>query len=241
MSDRRRSSGSSEDEAHAPDYPSFDPVAVKLARKQWKRVVQLVPNWHEVFFSYLFERAPYARTLFPFDVDRLQGNSSLAEHAKRVGQALETALQGLFEYYSLVEVLEKLGRRHFKYGVEPEHIDLFEETFYKTLAIGLGKKWNPEARRAWEIVCGLILSPIRTGILQARTKANHLRAKEAERKRQLEMAAARLEGRVASSGVQFSSDTERSRRSTAASATATPHCGLKSNRFSSNSLRKTIL
>lgn len=87
----------SSDEEEWPEYTPFDATMVKHARKsyaylrlsqlqpnthsfasRWKKVKVLIPNWHEMFFEILFERAPGGKSLFPFDLSTIIGNRDLA-------------------------------------------------------------------------------------------------------------------------------------------------------------------
>eukprot|EP00730_Choanoeca_flexa_P011636 TRINITY_DN27360_c0_g1_i1.p1 TRINITY_DN27360_c0_g1~~TRINITY_DN27360_c0_g1_i1.p1 ORF type:complete len:318 (+),score=65.03 TRINITY_DN27360_c0_g1_i1:165-1118(+) len=161
----------SSDEEEYPNYTPFDANAIKQAKKSWKKVKALVPNWHEIFFELLFEKAPGGRSLFPFDLTTVVGNRDLADHASRVQNALETALNGLRDYNELVPVLESLGERHFEYGVIPEHIDFFEEVFIDTLRAGLKRKFTAKLQACWTVVFRLILDPLRHSLVKAQTKA----------------------------------------------------------------------
>jgi hypothetical protein len=86
---------SSSDDDEWPEYTPFDATMVKHAKKscvgpaiglqlrvtlfdRWKKVKALLPNWHELFFEILFERAPGGKALFPFDLTTIVGNRDIA-------------------------------------------------------------------------------------------------------------------------------------------------------------------
>jgi hypothetical protein len=83
------------------------------------------------------------------------------EHAVSVLTTVGTAVAGLQDLPALVPVLQDLGTKHVKYGVEPQHYDIVGQALFETLAMGLGAAFTPEVRAAWECVYALVATTMK--------------------------------------------------------------------------------
>src|SRR5690242_19696425 len=85
-----------------------------LVQQSFARIAGLADDVAELFYDRLFELDPSLRRMFPAD---------LREQRKKLMQLLTVAVKGLDRLEQLVPVVEDLGRRHSKYGVQDRHYD----------------------------------------------------------------------------------------------------------------------
>jgi nitric oxide dioxygenase len=84
--------------------------------------------------------------------------------------ALKTAVDGLDDIDQVAPFLIRLGARHVRYGVQPEHFDLVGGALLWTLEQGLGDQFTDDVREAWAAAYGVIASAMLTGMEQAAAK-----------------------------------------------------------------------
>jgi len=118
-----------------------------VIRRTWALVTPISDIAATLFYDRLFEIDPPTRLLFRAD--------ALAEQRRKLMQTLDALVQGLDHLDDLVPVLEDLGRRHLRYGVQESHYDSVGSALLWTLERGLGTHWTDEAREAWGEVYGL--------------------------------------------------------------------------------------
>ena len=113
------------------------------------------------FYAALFVEAPELRAMFPaaMDVQR-----------DRFFKALTAAAHEMSNFQRLVPMLAQLGREHRKYGVRPEHFDVFGRALLDTLRHHLSAYWAPELEHAWTRAYRLIADVMMDG---AREAAGH--------------------------------------------------------------------
>src|SRR4029078_5994585 len=114
-----------------------------------------------MFYERIFTLAPEARALFGDD---------LPLQASRTMGALQTAVDGLDDIDQVAPFLIRLGARHVRYGVQPEHFDLVGGALLLTLEQGLGAASTREVHDAWAAAFGVIASAMLIGMEQATTK-----------------------------------------------------------------------
>ena len=118
----------------------------------WRLVEKDIEGHGVKFFMRIFEIAPPALQLFSFkDVEELEKSPQLKKHASNVMRTVGQAVAGLSDVESLVPVLQQLGARHAKYGVQPEHFGIVGQALLWTLEQGLvgAGAWTPEVKDAW--------------------------------------------------------------------------------------------
>jgi nitric oxide dioxygenase len=81
--------------------------------------------------------------------------------------AVTAAVDGLGNLDQLAPFLVKLGARHARYGVRPEHFAIGGEALLWTLEQGLGDLFTREVREAWEAAWGVIADAMISGIEEA--------------------------------------------------------------------------
>ncbi|EGD75597.1 hypothetical protein PTSG_06664 [Salpingoeca rosetta] len=151
------------------DEMRLDMEQLKIALGSWTAVVELVPTWHEVFFAELFQAHPETeRLLYSSD----KSKSWNERHMARVGKSVGDVIKSLSNYDDVIEHLTALGTRHARYGLHVDQLDLFINAFLWTLGAGLGDSWDHSVKKAWMHVLPFILSPLKSGLVVARTLRN---------------------------------------------------------------------
>ena len=105
-----------------------------------------------LFYQRLFELDPSLRPMFRGD---------MAEQRKKLMQMITAAVKGLDRLEQLVPVVQDLGRRHVRYGVQESHYETVGRALLWTLEAGLGKAFTPEVREAWAAVYGLLATTMK--------------------------------------------------------------------------------
>lgn len=100
-----------------------------------------------LFYRRLFEIDPTLRLLFSGD---------LFDQGRKLMAMVERAVSGLDELNELLTVLQALGVRHARYGVQATHYDSFSAALLWTLGQELGADFTPEVKNAWLAVCSLL-------------------------------------------------------------------------------------
>jgi len=83
-------------------------------------------------------------------------------------QTIGAAVVGLDDLPALTPIVQDLGVRHARYGVQPEHHDTVGEALLWTLGQGLGEEFTPEVRTAWTEVYTLLAQ-----VMQDAAAASH--------------------------------------------------------------------
>jgi nitric oxide dioxygenase len=111
-----------------------------------------------LFYERIFTLAPGTRSLFGDDI---------AVQAVRTMAAVKTAVDGLGNLDDVAPFLVRLGARHVRYGVRPEHFDVVGAALLWTLEQGLGDRFTPPVREAWAAAWNVIASAMLSGMRQA--------------------------------------------------------------------------
>jgi nitric oxide dioxygenase len=111
-----------------------------------------------LFYERIFTLAPGTRALFGDDI---------AAQAVRTMAAVKTAVDGLRDLDEVAPFLVRLGARHVRYGVRPEHFDVVGAALLWTLEQGLGDRFTPPVREAWCAAWNVIASAMLTGMHEA--------------------------------------------------------------------------
>lgn len=99
------------------------------------------------FYERLFELDPEIRTLFTGDMEA-QG--------EKLMEMIGAAVVGLDDLETLVPVVQQLGARHRKYGVQVAHYGTVAEALLWTLEQGLADAFTQDVRDAWVNVYGVL-------------------------------------------------------------------------------------
>jgi nitric oxide dioxygenase len=134
---------------------------VALVQSSFEHVLPIADVAGMLFYERIFTLAPEARALFGDDI---------ALQASRTMAALATAVDGLDDVEQIAPFLVRLGARHVRYGVVPEHFELVGEALLWTLEQGLGEEFTPEVHDAWAAAFGVIARAMLIGMEQAFAK-----------------------------------------------------------------------
>jgi nitric oxide dioxygenase len=131
---------------------------IELVQSSFQRVLPIADTAGLLFYERIFTLAPGARSLFGDDI---------ALQAKRTMAAVKTVVDGLDRLDTVGPFLVRLGARHVRYGVVPEHFDVVGVALMWTLEQGLGDTFTAEVRDAWTAAWTIIVDAMLTGMRQA--------------------------------------------------------------------------
>ncbi|MEL6266569.1 MAG: globin family protein [Pseudomonadota bacterium] len=126
---------------HPRPAPPPNPAEIALVVESFHRILPISRLAGELFYARLFADAPHLQPLFKGDMDR-QG--------EKLMQVLGVIVAGLAEPERILAEARDLAARHVTYGVTPAHYAPVGEALIWTLAQGLGERFTPEIRAAWE-------------------------------------------------------------------------------------------
>src|SRR5829696_5886454 len=113
---------------------------VALVQSSFVHVLPIADVAGVLIYERIFELAPGTRSLFDDDIE---------QQGRRLMAAVKSAVDSLDNIEQIVPFLTKLGARHVKYGVLPEHFDVVGAAVLWTLEQGLGELFTPDVRDAW--------------------------------------------------------------------------------------------
>jgi len=125
----------------------MNPEVVQLIQESWAKVTPIAPKAAALFYNNLFTLDPSLKPLF-------QGN--MEEQGKRLMEMIGTAVHKLNNLEMVVPVLQSLGKRHVRYGVQEEHYKTVGAALLTTLSQGLGENFTPPVKEAWTLVYGVM-------------------------------------------------------------------------------------
>ena len=131
---------------------------IELVQSSFQHVLPIADAAGLLFYERIFTLAPSARALFGDDI---------ALQAKRTMAAVKTVVDGLDSLDTVAPFLIRLGARHVRYGVQPEHFDVVGAALMWTLEQGLGDLFTPEVQDAWTAAWTIIVDAMMTGMGQA--------------------------------------------------------------------------
>ena len=134
---------------------------IELVQSSFQQVLPIAEIAGELLYGRVFELAPETRALFEEDI---------RPQASRLMAAVKIAVDGLDRLEEVAPYLIKLGSRHVRYGVRPEHFEIGGAALLWTLEQGLGEAFTPDVREAWveawEIVAGAMVTGMRNAELE---------------------------------------------------------------------------
>lgn len=131
----------------AKDDGPISQADIDLVQHSFMRIEPMSMVVARTFYERLFETHPDIRTLFTGDMD---------SQGERLMDMIGAAVAGLDDLETLVPVVQQLGARHRKYGVETAHYGAVAEALIWTLEQGLADAFTPEVRTAWVNVYGVL-------------------------------------------------------------------------------------
>jgi Hemoglobin-like flavoprotein len=90
--------------------------------------------------------------------DEMFESPKFKKHATGVIRTVDKAVSMLqdSDLSELVDVLEKLGKRHTRYGVVEAHYPILGNAVLQTLEEAIGDDFTPDVKEAWVEVWGVI-------------------------------------------------------------------------------------
>jgi hemoglobin-like flavoprotein len=134
---------------------TITPEQIHLVQSSFQHVLPLAETAGVLLYERIFALAPATRALFAEDI---------RPQASRLMAAVKAAVEGLDNLEAVEPFLVKLGARHVRYGVRPEHFDLGGEALLWTLEQGLGEAFTPEVRDAWTSAWTVIAGAMTAGM-----------------------------------------------------------------------------
>jgi hemoglobin-like flavoprotein len=134
---------------------------IKLVQSSFEQVLPIADAAGVLIYERIFTLAPESRALFAADI---------RPQAQRLMAAVKLAVEGLERLDEVGPYLVKLGARHVRYGVQPEHFDVGGAALLWTLEQGLGDAFTPEVRDAWAAAWDVIATAMLTGMRQAQAE-----------------------------------------------------------------------
>jgi nitric oxide dioxygenase len=131
---------------------------IELVQSSFEQVLPIADIAGELLYGRIFELAPETRALFAEDI---------RPQARRLMAAVKIAVDGLDRLEEVAPYLIKLGARHVRYGVRPEHFDAGGEALVWTLEQGLGEAFTPDVREAWVEAWNIVAGAMRAGMREA--------------------------------------------------------------------------
>ena len=112
-------------------------------------------------YAELFATAPQLRGMFP---------PGMADQRARFLAALTTAVAGLADEAAVRPVLARLGRDHRRFGVRPEHYDVFGRALVAAVGRAAQDVWVPELEAAWRRTYAVVAGEMIAGARDAEAR-----------------------------------------------------------------------
>jgi len=112
----------------------------ELVRASFAKILPISEEAADLFYSRLFEIAPYIRPLFKGDIK---------DQGQKLIQTLHIAVNSLDRIDTVTPALQKIGRAHKAFGVVNGHYDIVASALLWTLERTLGGEFTDEVRNAW--------------------------------------------------------------------------------------------
>ena len=116
------------------------PQQIQLVQQSYSKIVRIADQAAGLFYTRLFETAPYVLPLFKGDMH---------EQGRKLMSVIGVAVVALDNLPELVPIVRDLGRRHASYGVKDDHYDVVAEAFLWTVEKGLGESFTDDVKEAW--------------------------------------------------------------------------------------------
>lgn len=143
-----------------------------VIQETWRLVVPIADTAADLFYRRLFELRPDYQSLFKGDLPSQKRKllAMLSFVVKSLDWPDEAWREDVSEDNDLFLIMLALGRRHSSlYKIPDESYKTVGEALLWTLDYGLGKRFDQEAREAWQEVYTLLSMTMRMGRLSVQT------------------------------------------------------------------------
>ena len=118
----------------------MNPTTIHDVQRTFDLITPIADNAASLFYSKLFELDPSLKSMF---------KSDMSEQRKKLMQILGAAVSSLNNLEASVPAVQDLGRRHVKYGVQPQHYNTVAEAILWMLEQTLGAVFTPAVKQSW--------------------------------------------------------------------------------------------
>ncbi|CAK8572983.1 unnamed protein product [Lathyrus sativus] len=125
-----------------------------LVNSSWEAFNQNLPLFSVLFYSFILEKAPATKNMFPSlkDANEISlYNPSVNAHAEKVFGMVRDAGVQLRTTGEVILEDNMLGVVHTQKRVAGPHFVVVKEALLKTIKEAVGNKWSEELSNAWEI------------------------------------------------------------------------------------------
>lgn len=129
---------------------------IKLIQESFRAIRPHAPEVIEHFYSELFERYPESKNFF--------SKINMKKQHKALINSLAHIVEFLNETDHLQDYLKKMGARHVKYDVLPEHYDWVGEALLATFEFYFEENWTEELKQSWVAAFGFVASEMIQGM-----------------------------------------------------------------------------
>lgn len=123
--------------------PTDAELDVSIIEKSFEHLAPNADKLASSFYKELFKRYPGVKPLFK--------DTRIKEQEKKLVSALATVVNNLRNPEALDKVLSDLGKKHRKYGAEPDHYKAVASTLLDVMGQISGKEWTDEIKQMWEL------------------------------------------------------------------------------------------
>lgn len=134
------------------------PAQIDLVKQSWAEVAPDIDGVASLFYGKLFILNPELKALFKGD---------MTEQGRKLMAILNTAINSLEKFETILPAVQDMGVRHINYGVKDEDYDTVGEALIWTLSKGLGDSFTDEVKEAWLTTYTTIATIMKTAAAQA--------------------------------------------------------------------------
>jgi len=113
---------------------------IEIVQADWAKVELMGDAAATLLYDRVFSLDPSARALFSADMAKQKG---------KLVRMIGSAIAGLSNPELLLPIMEYLGRKHDKLGVQPHQYAIVGAALLWTLKLALGAEFGPEHEAAW--------------------------------------------------------------------------------------------
>ncbi len=125
------------------------PDDIELLQTSLARILPQAPAATRRFYGRLFELAPETQQLFTHDME---------EQGRKFMETLAYLVNGLYNIDRIRPAIERLGRDHVEYGVQPDHYWAVRDALLWAMAETEGVTFTDEVGAAWARAYDLLAS-----------------------------------------------------------------------------------
>ena len=115
----------------------------QLVQLSFRHIVPIADQFANLFYRRLFELNPSLRSLFKGDIE---------QQGLKLMMTLQIAVSGLQDLERIAPALQRLGREHTDYGVQPSHYTIVYDALIWALEQELGAAFSTETKQAWTLL-----------------------------------------------------------------------------------------